>query len=355
FALGELQGLPVGVSPIASIEHRARRDEAYVNVTDGIRKAAEKIRAQAAQSQPPPALGGESRFVKPLLDPRRRRLLPYLCDRSPQRNGLIPALKAHRRERARRPFVCVVHGNDTECHEMFFERLTDDILPEPLGLPKGQTVTNHHRMEWPLSCRRGVEPYDCFRGSLGELFALDMMADRRDIEQSIAGGDPRPMMIYSVLNTMNWKLAGRQLIEMFCRLWNGWDDLPAERTLLCCIFIQYVTGQPEADEMNQAIRKFLKRPDFFANQLRLDDGGLSISDDTRQPLPKFARLGGVVLPELRPVYRTHANDWVVRYANEICREQFDDNKWRNELSSIYQATDPISMKTLAEFISERLP
>lgn len=352
FALGALNALPSGVSPIASIERREQRDEVYLNVIDGISKAAEKIRARIAQTPPAPAV--ESRFLKPSLDPRRRRLLPYLCDRSPQKSGLIHALDAHRTKRPERPFACVVHGDRGECHDMFIERLTDDILPEALGLPGGQTVTNLYRMEWPVSYRRGVEPYDCFRGSLGGLFNLGVMAERRAVEEHISEGEPRPMVIYSVLNTRTWKSAGRHLIEMFCRLWNEWEDLPAKRTLICCIFIQYMTGQPDDEELNQASRKFLKPPDFFADQLKLDNEGVPMPVD-RAPLPKFPRLGGVVLPELKPVHFAHASDWIVRYAKEICREKFDDNKWRNELLSIYQVTDPIPMNTLAEFISQRLP
>ena len=49
--------------------------------------------------------------------------LPYLCNRSKQKSELEEALRQHRELRTGRPLLCVIHGDEYECHDKFLERL----------------------------------------------------------------------------------------------------------------------------------------------------------------------------------------------------------------------------------------
>ncbi|MCI0617755.1 toll/interleukin-1 receptor domain-containing protein [bacterium] len=46
-------------------------------------------------------------------------LLPYLSDRSKQVYELGRALEYHRSNKSKRPFICIIHGDEKECHDRF--------------------------------------------------------------------------------------------------------------------------------------------------------------------------------------------------------------------------------------------
>ena len=60
-------------------------------------------------------------------------LLPYLANRSAQEEVLEDALELFKDNFTLHPFICVVHGNERECHDMFLERLRVVSLLNPLG------------------------------------------------------------------------------------------------------------------------------------------------------------------------------------------------------------------------------
>ena len=83
-------------------------------------------------------------------------LLPYLLDRSDQENDLRKAVLYHRATTPLRPLVCIIHGDEYECHTEFLKRLRDVSLPTILeywnpGKTK-QTPIASYRM--PLSLRK---------------------------------------------------------------------------------------------------------------------------------------------------------------------------------------------------------
>jgi len=74
-------------------------------------------------------------------------LLPYLSDRSRQRDQLADALYRHREKCPRRPMVVFVHGHEREAHGEFLERLKRKTLPDLLDL-KGSEPVHQVRFEW---------------------------------------------------------------------------------------------------------------------------------------------------------------------------------------------------------------
>jgi hypothetical protein len=92
-------------------------------VAQGIRAAVEQLQTSSS-SQP----------IIPFNQSKNTSGLPYLCDRSPQKEKLRGAWLAHRCLRPRRPLLCVIHGDEYECHDKFIERLKAEWLPELLQL-----------------------------------------------------------------------------------------------------------------------------------------------------------------------------------------------------------------------------
>src|SRR5262249_32639324 len=55
--------------------------------------------------------------------------LHHRCNRSPQRDSFETAFDQHRESRAHRPLVSLVHGDESECHDLMLDRLQYEILP----------------------------------------------------------------------------------------------------------------------------------------------------------------------------------------------------------------------------------
>jgi hypothetical protein len=84
------------------------------------------------------------------------KFLPYLCDRSDQEYELRLALQESEKK-AQRPLVCIIHGEETEAHDRFLERLQNVMLPELLSSKTQYAGIQSCRVEWPTSFRSPQE------------------------------------------------------------------------------------------------------------------------------------------------------------------------------------------------------
>ena len=75
-------------------------------------------------------------------------LLPHLVDRSEQEFKLSEALQRFNTA-APYPFVCLIHGNEFQSHDMFLERLKEDVLPRLLNLNREQAAIMEYSLHWP--------------------------------------------------------------------------------------------------------------------------------------------------------------------------------------------------------------
>ena len=103
---GKLQALPSNAKPVTSWPNR---DEAFADVARGIRATIEAL-SVAVESEPENISDSSDDEVNV------PRLLPYLCNRSDQERELCLALQQHQQTMPRRPFVCIIHGDEFECH-----------------------------------------------------------------------------------------------------------------------------------------------------------------------------------------------------------------------------------------------
>ena len=224
-----LQALPKDAIPV---KKWADQDEAFLNVTEGIRNAVEEIIASRHGGKPPVA--SSSAHAKPLLHDKQRNLIPHFCDRSEQ---LTELEKAIRGRRPNRPFICVIHGDEQECHEMFLQRLLHRSLPRILKLAKDQTITKVYRMAWPSSYKPSSDPLDSFRGSLTKTLDCDSNDSQKDMARKLASEkspaiEKDPIVIHTTLDTQNWKPAGREMMESFIKCWSEWPNVQTGQILI---------------------------------------------------------------------------------------------------------------------------
>lgn len=320
--LGDLQALPEGAKPVKDWRSR---DEAFLNVVRGIKRVIHKVSATA-----PPAERARPAVVEPsasrslLADaprvPPLPELLPYLCDRSAQESRLAAALRRWRESGlTRRPFVCLVHGDDDEELDWFMQRLQVDALPrmlasgarpgeKPLYDPGlGSLVSHFLALPSPAGVTR---PFEFLQQEVGIAVADDMDADESAVAEAVSRRFRTPLLFHSTMSSRDWESDGEAALSAYLDFWRSFPDVEAGRAL-ALLFLKYKTGgEASARARFTALNE---RVAFSLGQLAL---ALGDNGDER---------GGaytVVLPRLPPVALRDAEAWFhsTKHFRNRCRE-----------------------------------
>jgi Domain of unknown function (DUF4062)/inactive STAND len=219
-------------------------------------------------------------------------LLPHLCDRSEQEFELDRALR-QLAARPARPLVCIVHGDELQCLDMFLRRLKEVSLPALLGLdPDGPAVTACP-LAWPTQFRGTADLHDRLLLDLARKTVRAGGASREQVNQFWAEV-PGPVLVHTHVLSEDWQRHGEQVVNGFLDLWHGWPDVAANGKLLVFLFVKYQLQQG---------RNFLVRRRFRAFNRQVAEA-LAAFDFAR-----FDGLTGAVLPELGGITRGEAEDW----------------------------------------------
>jgi hypothetical protein len=346
--------LPTNALPVKSW---ADADEAFADIARGIRAAVERMRpgaAPAAPAAPERRAAGDERRDGEAGRPDDGRfevpaLLPYLCDRSDQEGELGEAMSAHLKERPRRPFVLIVHGDEDECHTEFLERLQDESLPALLDLKRRRLPVQSFALPWPESLRaagRTPETSKALRRLVAHTLAGTSAAPPERVFEEVA--PECPVMLCLLLKTENLARGGLGALRAFFDFWDGWPDLPVGRTLLCAVSVrhQHVEGmgffrRREMRKVDAEVRRFLGGGARAGAEAGAAAAALDFAD--------YPGLGGVVLPELRSVTEQEVIVWSrsrpVRAKCRIKEAAIEALFRRRELCA---PGGPIPMRQLAE-------
>ncbi|MCB0128056.1 MAG: hypothetical protein KDE58_37585, partial [Caldilineaceae bacterium] len=161
-------------------------------------------------------------------------LLHFLPDRHDQELVLSEAIQHC--QQARRPFVCVIFGNDEECHDKFVERLyvhslrshlgLDPMIPIkqiPLPFPPSTNNTNdfHHRLRFSLA-----------NPLLGRSQATVAEVNSYLVAQRV------PTVLHTYLRIQTWQQREETVLRNFIKFWQGWPQLAFDQWLLICICLR---------------------------------------------------------------------------------------------------------------------
>lgn len=298
---GALQALPREGKPVTIWDNR---DQAYEDIVNGIQKEIER-------------LGVVEQKVEDSED-NLRPILPYLCDRSPQEGQLSSALAAHQARKPQRPFLCIIHGDELECHTDFMWRLQRISFPHLLQLELKQLSVIEYSLEWPSSSARPHEHEKLFLGNLGSSLMKNSAASAEDVNKIIALHE-QPLMISSSLLTEGFSVHGTDLLATFINFWNAWPDLPPGRTLINVVCIKH--QRPETT------------PYFLPQKLKaIDDQLRTYLKDLDWSL--YPGLSGVVLQELEAIGRGDVDNWSrIQHVRDVRRIQ------DHEIRSLFSRTD----------------
>lgn len=243
-----------------------------------------------------------SRKLETAGKPEIPRLLSYMSDRSEQEIELEYALKYHRENKSRRPFLCFIHGDENECHDMFLERLKLISLPKLLKLEPECISIKDYLLQWPA---RSVPPQNrlnVLRSNLAAVLVGDGTASALEMHVAISR-HAMPVMIHATLYAEDWQHAGPELVIGLVDFWKAWPDLAPGQLIFVFLCTKYKNPSAlkfwkkrKLKKLNRAIRAFLVELQFSAQE----------------------KIHGTVLPELGAISQREVEDWLHLHARAFC-------------------------------------
>ncbi len=286
-------------------------------------------------------------------------LLPYLSNRHEQERELKQAYQKFLSQGLPRPLVCIIHGDEFQTHDTFFERLHKYSVPQLLGLDRNQTQTAIKK--YFLDCQNMGQLETQLREDLAKQ-VLESNDSSLEAINEFFRKYPSPIIVCTHLLTEHWQ-HDREVLGKFLEFWQRWPDLVTGQKLIICLFVKY---QKKGRERSKKL-SFSWLLDYLQGLLiphhhrRVNTKiykqikALSTSDSR-----KFDRIHSVVLPELTGIRQMDVEAWArsdetkqfagedmtQRLINEI-REMFES--WKRETSS-----STIPMEDLAEKLADIL-
>jgi len=335
----------LGVLPMdgKAVTSWQNQDEAFASIVTGIRKAVEAI-------LPGLRSGSRSLAFARTTKPKIGGLLPYLCDRSEQEAELERALQYRKRNFERRPFVCIIHGDEYECHDMFRTRLRDISLPRLLNLGPASGSIEGIGLQWPPANVTILDDaLKLFHRNLSGEVVNNRDASSEELLKGLSHYTA-PILVYSHLGVERWT-ARSELCGAYFKFWNEFPDLPPGRLVIACLLLTYkrtdkmgLFDKWRYTKLNRRTRSFLADLDFTA----------------------YGNLHGAVLPELCGIHEQEVENWIREGKNFRGLCQIHDREFCNVQGSVeairalYRRTEylafegQIPMQLLAEELTRLL-
>jgi Domain of unknown function (DUF4062)/inactive STAND len=231
-------------------------------------------------------------------------LLPYSANRKAQEIDLSKAVEASK-NRAR-PLLCVLHGDEYQCPDMFLRRVEEQLLPNLLKVPADRRLLTYH-LPFPKNFRSVADLHE----RLGITFSQEVVGSVVSIEEinNRLGQFGFPAAVQTHLLTDDWMKRGpADLLEGYVAFWRAWPDLAVGQRLFVFLSVKY--RDPG----------HLSRWDYFRRRrLHQANEGMQAAIDA---LGARGAPDTVVLPRLECVSRSEVEDWARSdSAQQYCRRQ----------------------------------
>lgn len=282
-------------------------------------------------------IGEIERGLNSIDPPSHLNRLYLRCNRGPQCNSFETAFDLHRESMARRPMVCLVHGDESECHDMILDRIQSEILPGLLEVSVNNCVWSN-----PPSPKDSA---DKFWLALGRRFLdrrFNTLAESQ--EQILKELDRlnRPLLVRLQWYSEQFEPARTNGLANFMQFWESWPPLPENRMVICALSLVY-------SDTKDALSRLAFWQKSSAGRLK---EWVKEYEKGKQPAPGFSLS---VLPELAPVEHHEAKRWC-DYLDPERREHVKD-----QIIGFFKGRDnrPIDMRTLVKelrkFLAETTP
>jgi hypothetical protein len=325
----KLQALPKDAKPIKNWNDR---DEAWLDVVRGLRRVIESLSRLALTVETSSERGLDSTDHASHL-----HRLHHRCNRSPQRDSFEMAFDLYRESLARRPFVCVVHGDESECHDLMLDRLQHEILPGLLDVSVNDCVWSE-----PPSPKDSVDKFWIALGKrlLNKRFNTAAESQEQILKELDRLG--RPLLVRLQWYSEQFGSPQTNGLANFMRFWESWPALPENRLVICALSLVY----SDTKDARSRLMFWQKSPaDRLKEWVKEYEEGV-------QAAPSFSLS---VLPELGPVEHHEVKRWC-DYLDPERRERAKDHVIEFFEHRKNRAIDMRALvKELRKFLAETKP
>lgn len=291
----------------------------------------------------PQLVGAPSTYVMNTELSKRQppsNLLPYLLDRSEQENDLRKAILYQRATMPLRPLVCIIHGDEYECHTEFLKRIRDVSLPTILEYWNPdkikQTPITSYPMQLSLKKLTATNYEDVLWEALSAAISHNKILSKEEVV-SIITGQKLAVMISVSLFTEDWDDVDFRNLERFFEFWNRWRNLSEDLLLIIGLCCRYRRNRRTA---RKSIFRMLK-PRNLNDEILAYINNLDFS--------VYENIHGVVLSELQAIRQVDAEALI---ENKLVSHYYDFEDsdirklYRNSELCVFEGC--ISMETLLE-------
>ncbi len=229
-------------------------------------------------------------------------LLPYMSDRSRQRDQLADALGDHRRELPRRPLAVLIHGDEREAHGAFIQRLQRVTLPRLLGLDPDNQPVHRVGVPWVEPAGKLAERRRQLLRRLSEKLTARRDATWKQMAEAVAG-HRCPMLISTRIPTIDWCSHEPELVRAWLAVFAGWAPLAPGQALI--VTVSLLDKEHAASGFRFWKRKAADRTAKLVEELR------------EAPIDG---LGVVALDRLEAIREADVMTWIEEHAGQFARE-----------------------------------
>lgn len=250
-------------------------------------------------------------------------LVTWLINRAQQTHELAKVIQQTQSTNAPRPVVCILHGNDDECHDKFVQRIVEyqlqRLIPSTaLGVPQ------HFLLDLPArGYKSAAELHDFLRADLGANGLANMAATTADISARFAMLRA-PVVIQTLMRAEGWSSAAHQTVADYLAFWAQWPPLAPQQWIIIFLCIR---SQRKA----KGLFSLFGRKEQDADLGRALAGFSTIQTlGTQQPAQ--ARIICALLPQLEPISQEDAERWA---ADPKVQQVFSGRDLVSEVGRIY--------------------
>lgn len=221
-------------------------------------------------------------------------ILPWLVNRSEQLDELAMAFRQLQAQ-PNRPLVCLLHGDDQECHDKFVDRLKEVALADLLPDIRVKSPIRRIALDWPTRTQTVDELHEKLAMRLGEAIQ-DIQANLVEINVHLSAS---PVLVETYLLIQEWQSHTSEQINGFVQFWQKWPPLAPGQYLIVCLCIKCI--KPKT-----SLLTFWRRHSIAEMLYEVER---ALVDRSRFPFDRHDRVLCKVLPRLQAVTLQEAHNW----------------------------------------------
>ncbi|MBD2346205.1 hypothetical protein [Anabaena subtropica] len=238
--------------------------------------------------------------------------LPYLANRREQESQLGEAFLKFIKQDSPGHFVCIIHGDESQCHYNFLERMRKFSLPQWLELEPHQPIIPKYHLEWPTKFKNSQSLLkQLYKNLAHSLLGNDIYCSEKI--NSILSKYTHPVIIHTHLLTEDLDKQGFGSIDKLLEFCQQLHQEIIKQKLIIYIFIQYKIKRNKSKKtfwMNFLFgfgRSFFKQYRYQQINKKVRQ---YLQNLTNSDLKDFQPLLVTVLSELEGINRGEVENWV---------------------------------------------